>query len=244
MEENNAYVYRHTKLGTSEVFYIGVGVQKKFKRARTKDNRNEFWHNVVNKHGFEYEILAKGLNKEDAKELEVLLISEYGRRDLGKGNLVNLTDGGDGTLELSEESCKKISEALRGEKHYLYGKSPSEEHLKNMSLSHKGDKNGFYGKTHSEETKEAQRIIKLGKKASKETTDKMSKSKLEKNHKSTKVIDKTTLEVFDSISKAARYYKYPQSTLAEYLRGGKKNKTNLILLTEYIEQNPNFKHEQ
>lgn len=63
----------------------------------------------------------------------------------------NFTEGGDGMtgFKHSEESKKKISEALKGKKF-------SEEHKRKLSESHTGlcgEKNHMYNKKHSEETK-------------------------------------------------------------------------------------------
>lgn len=107
-------------------------------------------------------VLHKGLNWEEACKIEKELISLYGRKDLGTGILRNLTDGGDGALNLSEktresisqskrgkprqkETREKISESvvalgLSGEKHPLYGKKLSKEHREKLSTSHRGKK--------------------------------------------------------------------------------------------------------
>jgi hypothetical protein len=53
----------------------------------------------------------------------------------------------------TEETKRKIREALTGEKNPFYGIPLSEEHKRNISESLKGEKNHFYGKTHSDETK-------------------------------------------------------------------------------------------
>ncbi len=90
------YVYRHLKPESREVFYIGLGSTTNYSRAYHLHGRNIIWQRVYFKHGIEIEILAKNLSKEDACELETLLIDQYGRRDLGTGPLVNLTDGGEG----------------------------------------------------------------------------------------------------------------------------------------------------
>ncbi len=91
------YVYRHYKPSSIEVFYIGLGSQINYKRAYTVFGRNNIWNNIYNKHGYIVEIIADNLTKEEACELEILLISEYGRIDQGTGTLSNLTDGGEGT---------------------------------------------------------------------------------------------------------------------------------------------------
>lgn len=104
------YVYRHFNKEKG-VFYIGLGSTKC--RSHTKRNRNRYWLNIVNKYGFIVEILKNDLTKDDAIELECFLISQYGRIDLKTGCLVNMTCGGDGINELSEESELKRREKLK-----------------------------------------------------------------------------------------------------------------------------------
>lgn len=118
-ELNNWYVYRHYKGDLPlECFYIGVGLCKR--RFKSKHNRNIFWHRVVEAHGFYPEIVASNLTMSLAHELEILLISEYGKRCNKTGPLVNLTDGGDGSLghrpsieTLNKLRSRKISPETR-----------------------------------------------------------------------------------------------------------------------------------
>lgn len=99
-----AVLYRHLK-PCGEVFYIGIGKES---RAYEKYGRNEFWKRVVKKYSnYEIQILKSDLTVEEAQELEIILIAWYGRRDLGLGTLVNLTDGGEGVVNLSEEAYLK-----------------------------------------------------------------------------------------------------------------------------------------
>jgi hypothetical protein len=109
-----AYVYRHITKDTSEVFYIGIGLVKR--RSWSTYGRNKHWHNVVNKHGFRHEIIQEGLSRELAKELEIFLIQTYGRRDIGTGRLVNMTDGGDGLFNLSEQGRLSLIKQRTGRK--------------------------------------------------------------------------------------------------------------------------------
>ncbi len=48
---------------------------------------------------------------------------------------------------------KRVSEKIKGENHYLYGKHLSEETKQKLSEKFKGENNPFYGKQHTEETK-------------------------------------------------------------------------------------------
>ena len=44
-----AYIYKHTRNDTNEVFYIGIGSGKTYKRAYKKIGRSKFWNNIVKK---------------------------------------------------------------------------------------------------------------------------------------------------------------------------------------------------
>lgn len=91
------YIYKHTRNDTNEVFYIGIGSGKTYKRAYKKTGRNKFWQNIVNKTSYTVTILEDGLSWEEACTKEIELIKIFGRRDLNSGSLVNLTDGGEGS---------------------------------------------------------------------------------------------------------------------------------------------------
>lgn len=112
ISNNMAIVYKHTRLDTNKVFYVGIG--KTSKRAFSKCDRNKHWKNIVNGCEYRVSILIEDILWEDACELECFLIQEYGRRDLGLGNLVNMTDGGEGANNVSKETKVKISKALKG----------------------------------------------------------------------------------------------------------------------------------
>lgn len=129
-----AYVYKHIRKDTNEVFYIGIGIR--LSRVYSKYSRNKFWKNIVRRVGFEYEIIDSDMSWESACELEKKLIKHYGRRDLNEGTLVNMTDGGDGVINRkgwthSEETKLKISKANKGRK-------ATDEAIKINSECHKG----------------------------------------------------------------------------------------------------------
>lgn len=114
-----AIVYQHRRLDTNEIFYIGIG--KTEKRAYSIQGRNIHWKRIVEKHGYSIEIIHTGLSYDDAFTLEKLYIEKYGRRDLGFGCLVNMTDGGEGNINPSDETRKRYSERQLGEKNHMYG---------------------------------------------------------------------------------------------------------------------------
>jgi hypothetical protein len=87
------YVYGHFIPNSETPFYIGKGRKK---RAWDKCGRTYWWHNIVNKNGFEVRILYETDDESSAFSIEKELIEHYGRKNTGTGVLINLTDGGEG----------------------------------------------------------------------------------------------------------------------------------------------------
>lgn len=216
---NNWYTYRHRRNDTNKVFYVGIGKTKN--RPYSKSNRNKYWHNTSNL-GYSVEIIATHLSKEEASELEMFLISLYGRRDLGLGTLVNMTDGGEGTVNIiwSETSRKKKSEEMKGKL--------------------VGDKNPMYGRKISDATKEKIRIknsgtnsVRYGVKHTLETVQIMTQRKTGKNNpRATCLIDTVTGIIYSTVKEASEKLNINRKTLSAYLTGRAKNKTNLKYLNE------------
>lgn len=140
-----AIVYRHIRLDNSETFYIGIGQNNR--RAFHKTKRNNFWHKIVKKTKFQVEILFENLSWDEAQEKEKELIKHFGRKDLGLGTLVNLTDGGDLPVNLSEHSKNLIKE--KRAKQVI----TKESNLK-RSITLKGRISPNKGKKTSQETKQ------------------------------------------------------------------------------------------
>ena len=227
-----AIIYRHTRLDTNTIFYIGIG--KEVKRAYSKKGRNNYWKNIVNLCGYEVEILKKDLSWEDACELERALVSWYGRNDLDLGLLVNMTDGGDGSSNLSTESREKLRQNWLGRKHTdksklnmskaQKGKKKSEEHKKKLS---ENSSKHFLGKYHTIETLKKMSVAQSGENNPMygKTHDDNIKRKLVINNTRTKVVlDIETGVFYDSLSDASNILSIPRSTL-EY-----RIKTKLVNL--------------
>jgi hypothetical protein len=106
----NKVVYIHRRKDNDTIFYVGMGSPK---RVKSKSHRNNHWRNIVSKYGYYYEVVANELSQEDAYELEMFLIDELGRKDLGKGDLVNMTDGGDGCNNWNDARTKIMIEKNR-----------------------------------------------------------------------------------------------------------------------------------
>lgn len=103
------YVYVHKRKTNGEIFYVGKGVQERWRKL----DRNYRWKNIANKYGVVCEIVANSLTNEEACILEKKLINFYGRLDCGTGTLANLTDGGEGVVgsRISDETRAKFCTA-------------------------------------------------------------------------------------------------------------------------------------
>jgi hypothetical protein len=116
---NDKVVYLHKRKSDNKVFYVGMGYKK---RAYDFSSRNKFWINYVKKYGNPIvEIYKENLKKEDACKIEIKLIEQYGRRIDGKGNLVNLSTGGEmGTIGANEKRviCLKKGVIYNSMTHY------------------------------------------------------------------------------------------------------------------------------
>lgn len=95
---NNYILYRHIRLDKNEPFYIGIS--DNYDRPFSKHSRNKYWKNVIANTDYRVEIILDGLTRNEVEQKEIEFISLYGRKNLGVGTLVNLTDGGTGGLGL------------------------------------------------------------------------------------------------------------------------------------------------
>ena len=217
MNERTYYVYKHTNKVNGKI-YIGITStrpKRRWDNGRGYIKNDHFW-NAINKYGwndgFEHEILYSGLSEKQAATLEVSLIYYYDSTNPNKG--YNKSPGGD---LASEESRKKRSEALKGEKNPMYGKccrdnmTPEEiaNYNRKLSESHadfKGENGPMYGKHHTKEAK--QKISKANKGAN--------------NGQAKSVICITTGYYFETVTAASKYYQIDRSDIGKCCRG-KKN---------------------
>lgn len=170
------YIYLHRKSTNNEIFYVGKGYKK---RAWEKTRSNKHWKNTVKKYGYFVEIYQDGLQEWAAFELESELIALYGRKDLGYGSLVNLTNGGDGISghKHSAETIKKILAKSSLHKHSEATKLLMASKLKGIPLPKSAIINAAKtnkGRICSKETKIKMSLSKKGRKKSLETREKMS----------------------------------------------------------------------
>ncbi len=125
MNQNDFVLYFHINPLKNHIFYVGIGTKK---RPYNKQQRSNFQKYVVKKYGYIVDIVHENLSQNEACKLEKFYINKIGRKDLKKGNLVNMTDGGDGS----------------------FGYIPSKETREKMSKSHKENPRDY---VHSEDTK-------------------------------------------------------------------------------------------
>lgn len=219
------YIYRHIRPDTNEVFYIGKGntlSKSHSNRAYEKHRRNKWWQNIVSKNNGEYkvEILFECETEAHVNKKEIEFISLYGRKDLGKGTLVNLTDGSDGSIGVivSDKTRLKLSEIFSGENHPNFGKKLSVETCSRKSDAMKKSDKNLKGEKLPDWWKDKIRQAKLG------TSNPMFGKK---SHQAKSVIDTETGIIYNSIMEAAKSTPYQFQYISAMLNGTKNNKTNL-----------------
>lgn len=133
-------VYVHTNKINGKK-YVGQTVNgnnpnKRWQNGLGYKTQKYFWR-AIEKYGwdgFEHEIIASNLTKEEADNFEKLLIFKLDTMNPDKG--YNLTEGGQGSAGYhpSEETRKKMSEASKGRKNTDEQKRKNSEWHKNNPL--------------------------------------------------------------------------------------------------------------
>jgi hypothetical protein len=222
------YIYKHIRPDTGEVFYIGKGNTSKNSheaRYKTASGRNKIWKSIVAKNNgvFIPEIICYCDTEEEVNELEKHYISLYGRRNLNKGTLCNLTDGADGSfgIKVSDETRKKLSIAFSGEKHPNFGKKLSKETCLKKSETLKNSDKNLRGKKLPDWWKDKIRETKIGE------LNPMFGRTGELSCRSRKVIDINNGSEYFSVTIAAEANGINMKTLYNMLSGHRPNKTTL-----------------
>jgi hypothetical protein len=131
--ENNYTVYKHINPNSGECFYVGIGSPK---RAFDFFNRSVLWKRYTQKHGRPIvEIVKEKVGLSEAAAIERRLIKLYGRMNIGNGNLLNLTDGGDGTNGFNHDKQTRIKMSLS-----KMGRKVPIEVVEKISNTNKGQK--------------------------------------------------------------------------------------------------------
>lgn len=151
------YVYAYLRENGSP-YYIGKGHKH---RAWHKNKHERINLPTVDKNII---IVESNLTEIGAFALERRLIRWYGRKDLGTGVLINLTDGGEGAsnrkvsegtknlLRIASTGKVQTPETKEKRASKLRGKQRTDEQRLRM-IGVVGPKKGCVGKPHSEETK-------------------------------------------------------------------------------------------
>jgi len=250
-----AYLYRHIRLDKNVPFYIGISSDLGY-RAKDYKKRNKIWKYIVDKTKYDIEIILDDLTWEEACMKEIEFIKLYGRICNKTGCLANLSEGGEGYLNPSDEIRERLSISKVGINNPMYGKKLSDEHKSKISNSNKGrifteetkskiSKSQKGKKRNSEEFKQYLSKInkgenhpQFGKARSEETKEKISNAlrgvKLSDDHKkklsekkSKKIINILENKIFNSIKDASIFYNIPYATLNKWV---KKEKNNFKLI--------------
>ncbi len=143
-------LYRHIRQDKNKPFYIGIGESED--RAYETKGRTRAWKYIAKK-GYEVEVLFNDLSWKEACEKEKEFIALYGRRDKKKGTLVNMTDGGEGTVGYRHTAKTKetIKKKMTGSGNPNYGKKRPEHSNRmlgdnNPCFGRVGEKHPFFGK--------------------------------------------------------------------------------------------------
>ena len=128
------YAHRNLKNGKS---YVGMTSQEpkyRWDNGKGYKNQPKIWADIQNSDwnsDWQHEILGKFENEQDALKYEAFLIAMLDTVRNGYNSSTYSSYG------FTEETRKKISESMTGEKNPLYGKHHSEETKRKMSEAHK-----------------------------------------------------------------------------------------------------------
>lgn len=181
MPERIYFVYCHTNKSNNKKYF---GITKQRPKDRWDSGHgyrsNRYFWSAIKKYGwdnFEHEIIAENLTEQEAKDMEIQLISDHNttNREIG----YNITLGGESGngIILSQEARQKISIAnkghptsketrdkiskahkgkigLRGRDSPNYGRKATEETKRLLSASHSGERHRLYGKSQPKETRD------------------------------------------------------------------------------------------
>lgn len=208
-------VYKHTS--PSGKVYIGITARPVSRRwhGGSAYRNNAHFYAAIKKYGwdaFQHAILAEGLTKEAACDMEVRLIAEYDSTNPAKG--YNRSCGGDKTtlgFKVSPETRRKISQALTGKRK---GVPHTREHAEHISQ-------GLEGHTVTAATREKLRAAMGGRfnTAEARAKQKTNTPRGEKHPKATAVLCLDTGESYPTIQAAAEAHGLRRNSVSACCRG-------------------------
>lgn len=166
------YIY-YDRSKNNEPFYVGKGFGERAWTHLTESQQRKtpFYNRLKSLKKKNIDPVIGIINCKDEEEslsYEIWFIYKFGRKDQGKGPLLNLTDGGEGISNPSLETREKIS--LSNSKRIV-----SDETRLKMSKSH-------LGKTQTEESNRKRSEKLKGKNISNERKTKLSETRMGKNN--------------------------------------------------------------
>ncbi len=186
MKQIYVYIYR---LLDGTPIYVGKGSRWRFRDHFGPKYKTRLAHKLRKLRKEEgYSLYPEFIfldNDEEALSLEISLIAEFGRLDMGTGTLYNLTDGGEGTAGwvMTEEARTKRKESPFVNRKFPWAGQPMPEDIrKKIGDALRGPNSPNYGKKLSPEQVEFIKKVNTGKVMSEEAKSKISfASKGEKN---------------------------------------------------------------
>lgn len=209
-------VYLHYRTDTGDVVYVGESKRKTRSRPYTyscKKSKCDEWLKLEKQGLLNSKIVKENLNREESYALEKKLIKKYGRKDQGKGHLLNRNAGGSGCVDAiySDEFRRKVSERFKG-------KPKSKESIAKMILSISGEKHCNFGK-------------KLPNAVKKKLSEKLRRGK---NPEAKKVINVFSNHIYDCGRDVAELIDHTYGTVINWLNGSNRNPSNFIYLKDYV----------
>lgn len=230
MESHQFYVYCHRRKTDGKCFYIGKGSGKRYK---AKESRNKHWWNIVNKYGFETEILVNNISEEKAFELE----AEFCKQ-IGYENLCNVREEiGNGGWSHSKETKHKISKSLKGKVDSEEAKIKRSKSLKGNKALSSPERSAKISKSLLGNKKRANKISKslLGKSKTKEHSLNISKNSkgITRNQKPINQynLDGSFIKEWPSITEAKKYIK---ADINAFLQGKQKTAGGFLWKYKYV----------
>jgi hypothetical protein len=214
--DNRFQLYRHIRPDTDTPFYIGIGNKRRAIDFHT--GRNAHWLNIynLNNGNIEVETLLDNLTWEEVRQQEIWWIAFYGRSDLGKGPLCNLTDGGEGAYGRikSAETITKFKASMSKREHPMKGKTHTPEARARIAEA---------GRTRvwTPEMKEKSRLGNIGRVKSLQERKNISEGKKGKSTAGKQVINIETGEIYKSVKDAVKVSGYKKSAFFYKLTGNK-----------------------